>query len=598
MIYRRRRRKGTEGVAFFNERFIEELKFKCDIVSIVSQYVQLVRKGTRYACVCPFHPDKNPSMYINAQGQFYHCFGCGASGDVITFIMEMESLSYPEAVKFLAERAGMELPEYKADPDYKKKKDKQETLKALMKDAARYYHANLMKEEEGREAREYLASRGINQEISTRFGLGLSLGYDQMQGYLRRKNYTAEELRECGLVTGERLSDAFAGRVIVPIMNGMGDVIAFGGRIYRGEQDVAKYKNSTNTVLFDKSRCVYGINFVKKEKRRGNPFKFLILVEGYMDVISLATAGFFNAVAGMGTALTPQQAREIKKLTDTVYVCYDGDDAGRKAAVRNVEPLLAEGLDVRVVTLADGLDPDDTVKKEGADGFRKRLEAALPVIEYKLKLCEDAYGLGSANAKAKYVKAALRVMAEISDEAEREVYLNIIAEKSGVSVATLRKTLASGGAAPAPGRVIPAEKKSKDGNAVKAARFVLNRIIAGAEYVSVADVSPEWMPLPEQAEVMRYIAGHAESKTLGGDLFSAGLGSEEVGRILDAEMSFSSPDRERRYYLDCVELLADEHRENEIKALREKMKEEPDREGQLAILRQIERLRKAPRGKN
>ena len=139
MIYRRRRRKGTEGVAFFNERFIEELKFKCDIVSIVSQYVQLVRKGTRYACVCPFHPDKNPSMYINAQGQFYHCFGCGASGDVITFIMEMESLSYPEAVKFLAERAGMELPEYKADPDYKKKKDKQETLKALMKDAARFY---------------------------------------------------------------------------------------------------------------------------------------------------------------------------------------------------------------------------------------------------------------------------------------------------------------------------------------------------------------------------------------------------------------------------------------------------------------------------
>ena len=189
-------------------------------------------------------------------------------------------------------------------------------------------------------------------------------------------------------------------------------------------------------------------------------------------------------------------------------------------------------------------------------------------------------------------------MAEISDEAEREVYLNIIAEKSGVSVATLRKTLASGGAAPAPQRVLPAEKKSKDGNAVKAARFVLNRIIAGAGYVSVADVSPEWMPLPEQAEVMTYIAGHAESKTLGGDLFSAGLGSEEVGRILDAEMSFSSPDRERRYYLDCVELLADEHRENEIKALREKMKEEPDREGQLAILRQIERLRKAPRGKN
>src|SRR5699024_6601950 len=156
------------------------------------------------------------------------------------------------------------------------------------------------------------------------------------------------DLRECGLVTGDRLSDAFAGRIIVPIMNGMGDVIAFGGRIYRGEQDVAKYKNSTNTPLFDKSRCVYGINFVKKEKRRGNAFRDLILVEGYMDVISLASAGILNAVAGMGTALTPQQAREIKKLTDTVYVCYDGDAAGKKAAVRNVEPLLADGLDVKV----------------------------------------------------------------------------------------------------------------------------------------------------------------------------------------------------------------------------------------------------------
>ena len=587
--------KDAAEVALFPDRFIDELKFKCDIVSIVSQYVPLVKKGTRYACVCPFHPDKNPSMYVNPQGQFYHCFGCGASGDVITFIMEMESLSYVEAVRFLAERAGMDLPEYKDDADYKQKKDRQQTLKELMKDAARYYHANLTKKEEGREARDYLASRGITEEICTRFGLGLSLGYDQMQAYLRRKNYSADDLRACGLAVGDKLSDAFANRIIVPIMNGMGDVIAFGGRIYRGEQDTAKYKNSTNTPIFDKSRCVYGINFVKREKRRGNGFKHLILVEGYMDVISLASAGFFNAVAGMGTALTPQQAREIRKLTDTVYVCYDGDDAGHKAAVRNVEPLLAEGLEVRVVSLAEGMDPDDTVRHEGADGFRRRLEEALPVPEYKLKLCEDACDLGSANGRAKYVKMALATLSDMKNAAEREVYLGIVASKSGVSVDTLRSTLRA--RAP-PQRVIPAEKKSKDGNAVKAARFVLNRIIAGAEYVSVADVSPEWMPLPEQAEVMTYIAGHAESKTLGGDLFSAGLGSEEVGRILDAEMSFSSPDRERRYYLDCVELLADEHRENEIKALREKMKDEPDREGQLAILRQIERLRKAPRGKN
>ena len=215
----------------FNDRFIEELKFKCDIVSVISQYVPLVKKGTRYACVCPFNSDRNQSMYVNPQGQFYHCFGCGASGDVITFVMEMESLGYVDAVKLLADRAGMDLPEYKADADYRKKKDRQETLKALMKDAARYYHANLVRKQEGEEARRYLVGRGITDEICTRFGLGLSLGYDQMQAYLRRKGYAAADLRDCGLAVGDRLSDAFAGRIIVPIMNGMGDVVAFGGRI-------------------------------------------------------------------------------------------------------------------------------------------------------------------------------------------------------------------------------------------------------------------------------------------------------------------------------------------------------------------------------
>ena len=585
-------------MALFSDRFIDELKLKCDIVSIVSQYVPLVKKGTRYACVCPFHPDKNPSMYINTQGQYYHCFGCGASGNVINFVMEMESLSYVEAVKYLAERAGMDLPEYKADPDYKRKKDRQETLKSLMKDAARYYHANLLKEEEGREAREYLAGRGITPEICTRFGLGLSLGYDQLQGYLRRKNYTSADLRECGLVTGDRLSDAFAGRIIVPIMNGMGDVIAFGGRIYRGEQDVAKYKNSTNTPLFDKSRCVYGINFVKKEKRRGNAFRDLILVEGYMDVISLASAGILNAVAGMGTALTPQQAREIKKLTDTVYVCYDGDAAGKKAAVRNVEPLLADGLDVKVVSLAEGKDPDDTIREEGAEGFRKRIEAALPVIEYKLKLCEDAYDLATADGRAKYVKAALRVVAGLSDEAEREVYLNIINKKSGVSVTSLRSSAANVKPETAPAPPVRGERTEKESVTVMAARFVLNMIAECRDDTSPDDIEPEWLPLPEQAEVLRFMRGREGRRAVVGDLFDAGLDEEEVKKILDADKEFPSAKEERKYYLDCIKKLADEHAAEERKALREKMKEQLDPGEQLAILKQMERLRKRPAAKN
>ena len=552
-------------------RFIEELKFKCDIVSVVSQYVPLVKKGNRYFCCCPFHNEKTPSMCVNTQGQFYHCFGCGASGDVITFVMEMESLGYVDAVKLLAERAGMELPEYKADAEYKKKKDRQDTLKELMKDAARYYQ------------------RGITEEICTRFGLGLSLGYDQLQGYLRRKGYAAADLRDCGLATGDKLTDAFHGRVIVPIMNGMGDVIAFGGRIYRGEQDVAKYKNSTNTVLFDKSRCVYGINFVKREKRRGNGFKNLILVEGYMDVISLAAAGYFNVVAGMGTALTPQQAREIRKLTDTVYVCYDGDAAGRKAAVRNVEPLIAEGLDVRVVSLAEGLDPDDTIRQEGADGFRKRLEEALPVMEYKLKLCADAYEMGSADGRAKYVRAALKVLAEVQNAAEREVYLGIVSSKSGVSVNTLKETLVGVRPAPAVKREEDAARP-RENRLVAAARFVLNAILAREEHASASDVEPEWMPLPEQAEILAFVRAHPEKKT--GDLFPDGVGGGELNEVLNAERDLSSREKERQYYSDCVALLSGAYDSARISELKERFKQLSDAEERRSVLKEIQRLQK------
>ena len=580
---------GYGSVALFSDRFIEELKFKCDIVSVVSQYVPLVKKGNRYFCCCPFHNEKTPSMCVNTQGQFYHCFGCGASGDVITFVMEMESLGYVDAVKLLAERAGMELPEYKADAEYKKKKDRQDTLKELMKDAARYYHSNLMKKEEGAEARAYLAGRGITEEICTRFGLGLSLGYDQLQGYLRRKGYAAADLRDCGLATGDKLTDAFHGRVIVPIMNGMGDVIAFGGRIYRGEQDVAKYKNSTNTVLFDKSRCVYGINFVKREKRRGNGFKNLILVEGYMDVISLAAAGYFNVVAGMGTALTPQQAREIRKLTDTVYVCYDGDAAGRKAAVRNVEPLIAEGLDVRVVSLAEGLDPDDTIRQEGADGFRKRLEEALPVMEYKLKLCADAYEMGSADGRAKYVRAALKVLAEVQNAAEREVYLGIVSSKSGVSVNTLKETLVGVRPAPSVKREEDAARP-RENRLVAAARFVLNAILAREEHASASDVEPEWMPLPEQAEILAFVRAHPEKKT--GDLFPDGVGGGELNEVLNAERDLSSREKERQYYSDCVALLSGAYDSARISELKERFKQLSDAEERRSVLKEIQRLQK------
>lgn len=610
-------------VAGFSDQFISELKYKNDIVQVISGYVPLTKKGNKYFCCCPFHNEKTASMCVNSDGQYYHCFGCGVSGDVITFVMEMESVGYVDAVKLLAERSNMTLPEFKGDADYHKKKERGELLRNIMRDAARYYHANLVRETDGKEARAYLDGRGITEDVRTRFGLGLSLGYDQLQAYMRRKNYSVKDLAACGLVVGDRLSDAFAGRIIVPIMDGMGNVIAFGGRIYRGEENVAKYKNSTNTVLFDKSRTVYGINFLKEEKKRVKGLDEVILVEGYMDVISLAAAGFRNAVACMGTALTPLQAREIKRLASTVYVCYDGDAAGRKAAMRNVDPLIAEGLEIKVVSLADGCDPDDTVRKEGADGFARRLKEALPVVEYKLKLCADACDLGSATGRAKYVSLALAVLSKLDGEAEREVYYNEVASKSGVSVDTLRRQAFSRGknAAPVQPAQAPAKAKgAKDSKCVRAARFVLNALFRKCVYAAADDIVAEWLPTEGMRRIYGWIvarnaeeekrkggagqvAGDSEATAVAEDIFRSGADKAELDAVFGSETEFADKGSageatDAKFYADCLLVLGDAYAAAKIKDLTEKYKNSSDADEQKELLRGITAWQKKAKSKN
>lgn len=545
----------------FSPEFLEELKYKCDIVEIVSQYIPLQKKGGRYFGCCPFHNEKTPSFCVTQASGFYHCFGCGVSGDVVKFIMEMESISFYDAVKILADKAGMALPEFKADPMYAQKKEHSEVLRQIMRDAARYYRNNLTNEEKGREAREYLANRGINDDVSARYGLGLSLDYDSMTGYMRRKGYSIADLRECGLINGERNSDAFANRIIVPIMNGMSEVIAFGGRIYHGETETAKYKNSTNTTLFDKSRTIYGINFIKKDKKESGGYKELILVEGYMDVISLGAAGIRNAVAGMGTALTDGQARELKRLVPTVYLCYDGDNAGRKAAVKNVEPLIKCGLDVKVVSLDNGKDPDETVRTDGYEGFMKKLSEALPVIEYKLKLCADAYNLNTVYGRAKYVNAAVRVLREVESRAEREVYFDSVSKLSGVSVASLESeinanTYTSQSKSQSNDLKKVADKESKT---VRASRFVLNRFLNNAKYADIDLLKREWLPHPVHQQIYDYARTQPQGEINVGRMYDHIEDDEEINYILDVNLNFSNVSKESEYFFDCLMTIANEY---------------------------------------
>ncbi len=541
----------------FTPEFMEELKYKCDIVEVISQYVPLQKKGGRYFGCCPFHNEKTPSMCVN--NGWYHCFGCGASGDVVKFVMEMESVSFYDAVKILADKVGMQLPEVKFDPKFAQKKEHSDVLKQLMRDVARYYRNNLLDEKKGEDARKYLAGRGIDDEVSKRYGLGLSLDGESMVGYMRRKGYMLKDLQECGLIANtERPYDAFANRIIVPIMNGMSDVIAFGGRIYHGEKDVAKYKNSTNTTLFDKGRTIYGINFIKRDKKlNGVAYKELILVEGYMDVISLGAAGIKNAVAGMGTALTEGQAREISRLTENLYVCYDGDGAGRHASIKNVDILSKFIPNVKVVSLSDGKDPDETVRDEGSEGFMKRVAEALPVVEYKLKLCADANDLGSVNGRAKYVQAALTVLKEITNRAEREVYMGVVSKLSGVSIATLGAEI---------GTVrVPREEPVKENNEEKqaknlrASRFVVNRLLENAQYADANVVKREWLANDLHKKVLDFVLSQPPKQASISKMYDViGYDDDEVNHVLGINLHFSDNGREADYYNDCLLALAND----------------------------------------
>lgn len=581
----------------FTPEFLEELKYKCDIVEVISQYVPLQKKGGRYFGCCPFHNEKTPSFCVN--NGWYHCFGCGASGDVVKFVMEMESVSFYDAVKILADKVGLQLPEVKLDPQYAQKKEHGDVLKQLMRDAARYYRNNLLDEKKGNDARDYLHNRGLDDEIAKRYGLGLSLDNESMVGYMRRKGYSLKDLEECGLVgNAQRPYDAFANRIIVPIMDSMSNVIAFGGRIYHGEKDVAKYKNSTNTTLFDKGRTIYGINFIKRDKKmNGVAYKELILVEGYMDVISLGASGIKNVVACMGTALTDGQARELSRMTENLYVCYDGDGAGKKATIRNVDILAKFVQNVRVISLDEGKDPDETVREGGAEAFLKKQKEALPVIEYKLKLCADANDLGSVNGRAKYVQSALKVLKTIDNRAEREVYMDVVSKMSGVSVATL--TDEAGMIRPVKIEQPKENDEEKIAKTLRASRFVLNRIVKGEKYVDLSKIKTEWLENDLHRQVFEWAKTMPEHTDMVKTMFSVfGYDNEEISNILNINMKFADNIREADYFNDCVLMLANEFVSKRLEQVKNGYNELSDPEAKRASIAEISRLQKILKSKD
>lgn len=404
--------------------FIDELVARSDILDVVSDYVRLTPKGGSYWGLCPFHGEKTPSFHVRPDRQSYHCFGCGKGGGVVSFVMEVENLPYVDALRLLAKRAGMELPE---NTDYRGRR-KRSRLLELNKEAARYFHSQLHSPV-GREGLAYLQRRGLSRGILTRFGLGFAPNsWDSLIQAMGQKGYDKAELLEAGLVVNNqkgRIYDRFRGRVMFPIIDLRGDVIGFGGRVLGDGEP--KYLNSPESPVFSKSRNLFALNLAKNTK-----LGRIILTEGYMDTISLYQAGFDCAVASLGTALTADHAKLLSRFTKEAIICYDADGAGIQAANRAIPLLEKTGLKVRVLRVHGAKDPDEFLKKYGPDAFARLLDQSENYVDYNLRQLQDKYDLNDPVQKAEFARAGAEVLSRLDSPVEREVYAGQLAQTTGV----------------------------------------------------------------------------------------------------------------------------------------------------------------------
>ena len=550
----------------YSDDIIEEVRQKNDIVDVVSQYVKLTRKGSSYFGLCPFHNEKTPSFSVTPGKQMYYCFGCGAGGNVFNFIMEYENYTFGEALKHLADRAGVELPQIEYSKEVREKAQERAELLEINKQAAQYFYYQL-RTEKSAQGYQYLTGRGLSEETMRKFGLGYS---DKFGGglyqFLKSKGYGDDRLRESGLFNVDErhgMYDKFWNRVIFPIMDVNNRVIGFGGRVMGDGKP--KYLNSPETKIFDKSRNLYGLNVARTTRR-----KYLILCEGYMDVISMHQAGFTNAVAPLGTALTSGHASLLKRYTQEVLLLYDSDEAGVRAALRAIPILREAGVNSRVVNLRPYKDPDEFIKNLGAEAFEERLEQASDSFMFRVSIAESEFPMEEPQGQNRFFERCAEMLLELKDELERNLYIEAIVKKYrgqyGISVEDLRKrvnTLALKGT-PAERRIQPkksqegAPKKKKDSASDQAQKLMLTWIVT---YPKIFDkvaqyLTPEDFVVPLYREVARMLFSQREEGEVNpARLLNSFTDSEEqreVASLFNATIHLETPKEQDQAFADTL----------------------------------------------
>ena len=563
----------------YSDDIIEEVRQKNDIVDVVSQYVRLTRRGSTYFGLCPFHNEKTPSFSVTPGKQMYYCFGCGAGGNVYNFIMEYENYTFGEALKHLADRAGVELPKIEYSREVREKAEQRAELLEINKQAAQYYYYQL-RTEGGKIGYQYLSGRGLSEETMRKFGLGYS---DKFGGglytFLKSKGYSDERLRESGLFNVDErhgMYDKFWNRVIFPIMDVNNRVIGFGGRVMGDGKP--KYLNSPETKIFDKSRNLYGLNIARTTRK-----KYLILCEGYMDVISMHQAGFTNAVASLGTALTSGHASLLKRYTQEVLLLYDSDEAGIRAALRGIPILRDAGVSSRVVNLKPYKDPEEFIKNMGAEAFEERLGQASDSFMFRVSIAESEFPMDEPQGQNRFFERCAELLLELKDELERNLYIEAIVKKYrgqyGVSVEDLRKrvnTLALKGT-PAENRTQPKtsggqNKKKKESASDQAQKLMLTWLVTYpgifdkvAQYLNAEDFI---VPLYKEVAQMLFRQREEEGQVNPAKLLNSFTDSEEqreVASLFNATIHLETQQEQDRAFADTLlrikaESLAEKNR--------------------------------------
>ena len=509
---------------YYSDELIEEVRTRNPIVDVIGSYVHLQKKGANYFGLCPFHNEKSPSFSVSPQKQMYHCFGCGVGGNVITFVMEYENYSFQEAMKMLADRAGITLPQQEYTKEMRREQDTRSQLLAVHKDAATFYY-KLLRSEQGKTGLSYLRRRGVSDDMIRTFGLGYAGTHPSaLYQYLHEKDYPDSLLRDSGLFrfSEKGVSDRFWNRVMFPIMDQNSRVIAFGGRVMGDGEP--KYLNSPETKIFDKSRNLYGLNLARKA-RKGN----FLVCEGYMDVIAMHQAGFNNAVASLGTAFTVQHGMIMKRYTDEVILCYDNDGAGRKAALRAIPILKEAGLRVKVLTMEPYKDPDEFIKNLGAEEFQKRIDQAKNAFLFEISVLRQDYDFNDPDDKSRFFNSAAERLAEFTDEIERNSYTEAIAGTYGIDYQVLRGkvNLIGNSRTGTPPREAPKDperarsRRERDSGIQAAEKLVLTVLSEKPEFSEGISLQPEDFSDPLMKELSEIL------------LFSARNGAVNPGAILN-----------------------------------------------------------------